>query len=65
MKSSLKKFVLFFVGIAAIDIIIEFLFEGNIESTVLAGNIRSFIYIFLGAIVVTFLSLYLEKKEKN
>ncbi len=65
MKSSLKKFVLFFIGIAAIDIVVEFLFEGNIESTILTGNIRSFIYIFLGTLVVTFLSFYFEKQEKS
>ncbi len=64
MKSYLKKFALFFIGIAVIDIIVDLLFEGNIESTVLSGNIRSFIYIFLGALVVTALSSYFEKQEK-
>ncbi len=65
MKSPLKKFVLFFIGIAAIDTIVDLIFEGNIESTVLSGNIRSFIYIFLGALVVTALSSYFEKQEKS
>jgi hypothetical protein len=32
---------------------------------VLTGNIRSFIYVFLGALVVTFLSSYFEKQEKS
>ncbi len=65
MKSLLKKFALFFIGIAAIDIIVDLIFEGNIESTVLSGNIRSFIYIFFGALVVTALSSFFEKQEKS
>jgi len=65
MKSYLKKFALFFIGIAVIDIIVDLIYEGNIESTVLSGNIRSFIYIFLGTLVVTALSSYFEKQEKG
>ncbi len=57
MKSPIKRFAILFVGIAIIDVSVDFLFEGNIDSMVLTGNIRSFIYIFFGALVVTVLSV--------
>ena len=65
MKKFLKRLVVYFIGIAVIDIVFELLYAGNIELTVLSGNTRSFLFIFIGAITVTGLSMVFDQPEQN
>jgi len=65
MIKFLKRLGMYFIGIAIIDIIGELFYAGNLESTVLSGNIRSFVFIFIGSFTVTALSLIFDRTEQE
>ena len=65
MTVFLKRLVMIFMGVNVIDIIAEFFYSGNFESTILSGNIRRFVFMLIGAIIVTALSMVFDQPEKK
>ena len=63
MTTFLKRLVVIFIGVNAIDIVVEFFYAGNFESTILSGSIRRFVFMLIGAIIVSALSMVFDRPE--
>ena len=63
MKKFITRLLMYFVGIGLIDFAVELVYSKGIESTIISGDMKPVLYVFSGALFVTILSLYLEKKE--
>ncbi len=57
MKTFFLRLIFYFLVVSAIDIIVDLIFYQSIESTILAGHIRTivftFIVVFIGTIVIS------------
>jgi hypothetical protein len=65
MTTFLKRLVVIFLGVNAIDIIVEFFYAGNIESTILSGSISRLVFMSIGTIIVSALSMVFDPPEKK
>ena len=65
MITFLKRLAVIFIGVNAIDIIVEFFYAGNIESTILSGSISRLVFMSIGTIIFSAHNMVFDPPEKK
>jgi hypothetical protein len=65
MTTFFKRLAVIFIGVNVIDIIVEFFYAGNFEATILSGSIRRFVFMLIGAVIISVLSMVFDPPKRK
>lgn len=63
MKLFFLRLIVYFLAVSVIDIIVDLIFYQSIESTILAGHMRSIIITFIVVLIGTIIISVMKKAE--